>query len=38
MTVTELVLVCSGISINALTFALGIIVGASLRASSNQRR
>jgi hypothetical protein len=31
MSVQELVLVCSGISINAITFALGLIVGASLR-------
>lgn len=31
MSVHELVLVCCGISINALTFGLGILVGASLR-------
>lgn len=30
MTVSQLVLVCAGFSLNALTFALGVIVGISL--------
>jgi hypothetical protein len=30
MTVSQLALICAGFSINALTFALGILVGCSL--------
>lgn len=31
MTVTSLVLVCIGITINAITFMLGLIVGTSMK-------
>jgi hypothetical protein len=30
MTVSQLTLICAGFSINALTFALGVLVGCSL--------
>lgn len=37
MTVPQIVLVCAGISINALTFVLGVMVGLALHSRKELR-